>query len=119
MPQFLRGRLTVYTSPEDRALRLSQILFRSIVRLGQLTPQTMSPAVQDDLAKLGQVDIIVYEGKRTDFFGHSYFLSNPEVSADLIEVVRHGTPPGGPGRPLLRQGPVTWMFPPRDSRTRD
>ena len=63
------------------------------------------------MATLGHVDLVVYEGKRTDFFGHSYFQSNPEVSADLIELVRNGTEPGAPGRPLVRAGKVSWVFP--------
>lgn len=60
--------------------------------------------MQDYYAKIGGVDIIVYEGKRTDRFGHSYFASNPRVSADLVELIRYGTPPGAPGRPLIRSG---------------
>jgi hypothetical protein len=54
---------------------------------------------------------MVYEGRRTDFFGHSYFTSNPRVSADLIELIRNDTPPGAPGRPLVRAGKVAWAFP--------
>lgn len=114
LPRFLRGRLTIYASPSDRALRLSQMLFRSMARLGQLTPDRISPAVEDSVAKWGNIDIVVYEGERTDFFGHSYFLSTPEVSADLIEVVRNGTPPDDPRRALLRKGRITWMFSPND-----
>lgn len=111
LPKFLRGRLTVYASPQDRALRLSEILFRSRYRVGQLTPEDIPPSVQDYFSKVGNVDIIVFEGKRTDRFGHAYFTSNPQVSADLIEVIRNGTPPGSPGRPLMRAGKIAWEFP--------
>ena len=38
LPRFLRGRLTAYASPEDRALKLSKFLFGSSRRVGQLTP---------------------------------------------------------------------------------
>ena len=108
LPRFLHGRLTIYTSPEDRALKLSKFLFRSTDRVGQLKPEDISPATQAYFATTGNVDIIVYEGRRTDPFGHSYFTSNPRVSADLVELVRNGTPPGAPGRPLIRRGKVTW-----------
>jgi esterase/lipase superfamily enzyme len=111
LPNILRGRFTVYASPEDRALRLSEILFRSRYRVGQLSPEDIPAHVQDYFAKTGGVDVIVYEGERTDRFGHSYFASNPRVSADLIELIRNGTPPGAPGRPLIRSGKITWVFP--------
>ncbi|MCG6861949.1 MAG: alpha/beta hydrolase [Chromatiaceae bacterium] len=112
LPRFLNGRLTVYASPEDRALKLAQFLFGSRERVGQLTPDEISPQMQDYLASIGVIDLILYEGKRTDAFGHSYFLSKPEVSADLIELVRNGTLPGTPSRPLVKRGPVVWAFPP-------
>jgi esterase/lipase superfamily enzyme len=111
LPRFLRGRFTVYASPEDKALRLSETLFRSQHRVGQLSPDDIPAYVQDYFSKVGNVDIIVYEGKRTDRFGHSYFASNPRVSADLVELIRNGTPPGGLGRPLIRSGKITWVFP--------
>ena len=37
LPKFLRGRFTIYASPEDRALWFSQILFRSKLRVGELS----------------------------------------------------------------------------------
>lgn len=111
LPKFLSGRFTIYASPKDRALLLSKILFRSRERVGELTPDEISETTKDYFATLGNVDIIVFEGKRTDFFGHSYFTSNPRVSADLIELIRSGTPPGTPQRPLARSGKITWEFP--------
>jgi esterase/lipase superfamily enzyme len=111
LPRFLRGRFTVYSSPEDKALKLSQFLFRGDTRVGQLAPEDISPEAQNYFAAWGKVDLIVYEGKRTDKYGHSYFLSNPRVSADLIELIRDGTAPGEPGRPLVRKGKIAWIFP--------
>lgn len=111
LPRLVRGRFTIYASPEDKALRLSEILFRSKHRVGQLSPEDIPDFVQDYFDKVGRVDIIVYEGKKTDRFGHSYFASNPRVSADLVELIRNGTPPGAPGRPLGRSGKITWVFP--------
>jgi esterase/lipase superfamily enzyme len=111
LPRMLKGRLTIYASPEDRALLISQILFRSRNRVGQLRPEDLSPKAQAYFATLGRVDLITYEGERTDFFGHSYFTSNPEVSSDLIEMLRYGKQLGEPGRELIKTGPATWKFP--------
>lgn len=111
VPDLLHGRLTIYASPEDRALRLSKFLFRSKHRVGQLRPEDISPAGQAYFSKWGEMDLVVYEGKRTDIFGHSYFTSNPDVSSDLIQLVRFGRAPGEPGRSLVKTGPVTWEFP--------
>jgi esterase/lipase superfamily enzyme len=111
LPKFLSGRFTIYASPKDRALLLSKILFRSRERVGELTPDEISETTTDYFATLGNADIIVFEGERTDFFGHSYFTSNPRVSADLVELIRNGTRPGEPRRPLIRSGKITWVFP--------
>jgi esterase/lipase superfamily enzyme len=111
MPRFFRNRLTIYASPEDRALKLSTFLFRSSHRVGQLQPGDLSPNTQQVFSTLGVVDAIVYDGERTDKFGHSYFMSNPRVSADLVELVVNNTPPGTPRRPLIRTSKVTWAFP--------
>jgi esterase/lipase superfamily enzyme len=111
LPRSIGGRMTFYSSPEDRALRVAQILFRSRDRVGQLRPEDIPPATQAFLAKIGRLDLIVYEGKRTDLFGHSYFTTNPKVSSDLIQMIRYGKKIGEPGRELIQTGPVTWMFP--------
>jgi hypothetical protein len=92
-------------------LWLSKVLFRSKLRVGELSPDDISDAMKDYFATFGNVDFIVYEGKRTDRYGHSYFTSNPRVSADLVELIRNGTPPGAPGRPLIRSSKITWVFP--------
>ena len=107
LPRVLKGRLTIYASPEDRALLVSRILFRSRNRLGQLRPEDISEKAQRYFATLGRLDLISNQGKRTDIFGHSYFTTNPEVSSDLIELVRYGKRPGEPGRRLIQTGPVT------------
>jgi len=111
LPRTLKGRLTIYASPEDRALIVSRILFRSRNRLGQLRPEDIPDKSQRYFKTLGRVDLISYKGKRTDIFGHSYFTTNPQVSSDLIELVRYGKRPGEPGRRLIQTGLVTWEFP--------
>jgi esterase/lipase superfamily enzyme len=103
-------RLTTYASPKDRALLLSRILFRSYRRVGGTRAEDMPEEMQDFLAKWGRFDLIVYEGERTDAFGHSFFTSNPVVSSDLVQLIRFGKRPGDPERSLRRVGPVTWLF---------
>jgi len=107
-------RITIYTSPDDRALSLSQLLFGSLRRLGQLDQVELTQEDIERAAPLeGMIDVIKVTG-RTDFFGHSYFTSNPEVSADLIRLLRYQLLPNQPGRPLQHvTGPFWRLSPPR------
>jgi esterase/lipase superfamily enzyme len=96
MPGF---RMTLYVSPNDKALATSGWLFGSVFRLGRLDRAVLTPEQFEHLRSLGFVDVIQVQGK-TDPFGHSYFVSNPEVSSDLISLLRYGLGPGDPGRSL-------------------
>jgi len=111
LPRTVNGGMTIYSSPEDRALLVSRILFRSRNRVGNLRAESINPDVQEYMRELGKLTFVVYDGKRTDAFGHSYFTTNPRVSADVIELLRYGTAPGEPGRDLIQVGPVVWKFP--------
>ena len=111
LPRILDGRLTIYTSPEDRALAVSQLLFRSRNRMGQLRPEDVPDKAQRYFETGGRINLISYEGERTDLFGHSYFTTNPQVSTDLIQLIRYGRQLGEPGRELTKTGRVTWRFP--------
>jgi esterase/lipase superfamily enzyme len=115
LPRVLKGRLTVYASPDDRALLVSRLLFRSRNRVGQLRPEDIPERAQRYFETIGRLDLVSHEGERTDLFGHSYFTTNPRVSSDLIELVRYGKKLGEPGRELIRTGPVTWRFPAEQS----
>lgn len=110
LPRILEGRLTIYASPDDRALAVSQWLFRSRSRMGQLRPEDVPDKAQRYFEG-GRLDLISYEGERTDLFGHSYFTTNPQVSTDLIQLIRYGRQLGEPGRELIKTGRVTWKFP--------
>jgi esterase/lipase superfamily enzyme len=111
LPSGLRGRLTIYSSPEDRALFVSRILFRSRHRVGNIRAEDVPEDRQRYLERFDKLDIIVHEGERTDIFGHSYFTTNPRVSSDVIQLLRYGKKPGEPGRELEQVGPVVWRFP--------
>jgi len=111
LPRMMNGRSTIYASPGDRALAWASRLFRSRARVGNLTAQSLEPRIQQFLATRGYVDVIVFKGERTDRFGHSYFVTNPKVSSDLVQLVRFKKKPGEAARPLKQVGPVTWVFP--------
>jgi esterase/lipase superfamily enzyme len=111
MPDSLRGRLTVYSSPQDRALFVSRLLFRSQRRVGDVRAEDVPADVQRYIEPLDKLDIIVYEGERTDIFGHGYFTTNPRVSSDVIQLLRYRKKPGEPGRELVQVGPIVWKFP--------
>jgi esterase/lipase superfamily enzyme len=95
-PEF---KITIYASPDDQALATSGWLFGSIARLGRVDAAMLTPHQIDEIRTFGEVDVIQVRGS-TDPFGHSYFVSNPEVSADIIAMIRYGLKPNEPGRPL-------------------
>lgn len=114
LPRALRGRFTVYSSPNDRALIVSQFLFRSKMRIGNVRTENISESAQNYLKPFDKLDIIIYQGDRTDRFGHSYFTTNPRVSSDIIQLLRFGKKLGDPGRELIQLGPIVWKFPSAD-----
>jgi esterase/lipase superfamily enzyme len=95
-PEF---KLTLYTSPDDKALETSGWLFGSIARLGRIDAAMFTPHQIDEFRTFGEVDVIQVRGS-TDPFGHSYFVSNPEVSSDIVALLRYRLKPNEPGRPL-------------------
>jgi len=102
--------LTVYSSPNDKALDASQIMFGSIMRLGQLNPKERDP---NEVAKapqdIGLADFIEYEGDGGSF-GHAYFLSDPNVNADLVGLIRYGLKAGDPRRPIAEIKRPFWLL---------
>jgi esterase/lipase superfamily enzyme len=103
-------RITVYVSPDDRALATSGSLFGSIARLGRLSEAMLTPRQIEQVRTLGMIDVIQVEG-RTDLFGHSYLTSNPKVSSDLIAMLRYRLAPNDPGRPLEEVERPFWRIP--------
>ena len=93
-------RVSVYVSPQDKALTVSQYLFGSTMRLGRLEAAELGKERIERARKAGFFDVISVSGT-TDMFGHSYFTSNPDVSSDLIALIRYGAKPGDALRPLV------------------
>ena len=104
-------RMTVYVSPEDRALKASALLFRS-KRLGRFTAEGIDEARHRFWDRIGIVKVIQAPPGRTDAFGHGYFTTNTAVSSDLMWLIRYDVPAGDPRRPLEPVAPpVVWGIP--------
>ena len=85
-------RVTVYTSPQDKALTVAAFLFGDTFRLGRVQPGNVSEDKIERVRKTWLFDVISVFGT-TDMFSHSYFTSNPDVSPDLIALIRYGARP--------------------------
>ena len=93
-------RLTVYMSEGDKALGMAELLMGSLRRMGRVKESMLS---KEDLAKSREIAgfaTFIEVTDTRDFIGHSYFVSDPAVSADLVALIRYGLGPGDPGRPL-------------------
>ena len=105
-------RLTVYTSEGDKALSVSEWLMGSLRRMGRVDQALLS---KEQLAKSRAVAgfaTFVQVTNTAGFIGHSYFVSDPAVSADLVSLVRYGLEPGDPGRPLEEISRPFWKISP-------
>jgi esterase/lipase superfamily enzyme len=103
-------RVTLYVSPDDKAVATAGWLYGSVARLGRIDATTFTPEQIDALGMLHVVDIVQVRGT-TDFFGHSYFVSNPQVSSDIIAMLRYDLRPNEPGRPLEHVAGPFWRVP--------
>jgi esterase/lipase superfamily enzyme len=104
---FMPERITIYTSPGDRALAMADALTLGVTRLGQLQPSTITPNMRNwfEMSPVTFVEALVHSG----YIGHSYFTGSPAVSSDLILVLRDDRPPGAEhGRPLKERTTNFW-----------
>jgi esterase/lipase superfamily enzyme len=103
-------QVTLYVSPDDKAIATASWLYGSIARLGRIDATTFTPDQIEAIGMLRAVDIVQVRGT-TDFFGHSYFVSNSEVSSDIIAMLRYDLRPNEPGRPLEQVAGPFWRVP--------
>jgi esterase/lipase superfamily enzyme len=107
-------RVTIYTSQGDKAIRLSEKLRSGLRRLGRVGASDLPEGRADDMLiwqRVTNIDFVDFEGK-ADRHGHSYFLSNPNASSDLVMLLRFGYAPGEEnGRPLEYLGAGFWRIP--------
>ncbi len=106
----LPERLTIYISPDDRAIGLSGWLFDSVRRLGRLRSSDLSDRQRISIEQVNSVHFIDARVERADVFGHGYFYHHPAVSSDLILVMRDNRNPRAEhGRPLTRESGGFWL----------
>jgi esterase/lipase superfamily enzyme len=102
-------RMTIYISPDDKALWAATWLFDSVKRLGRLLPTDLTAREREDLRGYRQLQLIDARVRKTDFVGHGYFYRNPSVSSDLILMLRDDLDAGEQnGRPLIDRGDGFW-----------
>jgi esterase/lipase superfamily enzyme len=98
---FMPERVTIYTSPSDRALGLADILTLGAIRLGQVQLKGMPPQLRQLLNTL-PINMVMAT-VTSDATGHSYFTGSPAVSSDIILMLRDNRQPGAEhGRPLKK-----------------
>jgi esterase/lipase superfamily enzyme len=106
--------LTVYVSPDDKALAASSWLMGSLARLGRVEASMLTPEQIEQADRLGFFDVIQVRSSN-DFIGHAYFHTNPRASADLIAMLRYDLKPNDPGRPLEEVKKPFWRVPTGDA----
>jgi esterase/lipase superfamily enzyme len=103
-------KVTLYVSPDDKALATAGWLMGSFARLGRVDATMLNAEQISALASLRAIDIVQVRG-RTDFFGHGYLASNPQVSADIVALLRYDLRPNEPGRFLEHVTGSFWQVP--------
>lgn len=110
------NRVTVYTSPKDKAIGFSAKIFDSPRgRLGTFGIDNV-PVTAEGMMEYGRANfaVINFSGKKDEGGGgidHSYFRKVPSVSSDLILMLRDDLEAGSPGRPLESIGYKFWKIP--------
>ena len=103
--------ISVYVSTQDKALGLSQWLFKR-QRLGQMWPEVLSSQAVgylNNTPALRIIDVSGIEGSAVGN-GHGYFRTSPWVSSDLLVTLMHDLDPDERG--LVRSpGDPEWRFP--------
>ena len=111
------GQITVYTTDTDKALELSQTIM-SGTRFGRIKASDLGEQEQAIFRVVKNVAFINVQGTRS-FIGHSYFITSPSASSDIIRVLNTRSKPGEPGRPLTHKMLNFWEMPvgyPSDSK---
>ena len=106
------NRFTIYSSPEDKAISMASDLFASPRgRVGTFGIDGMTETIKAHLQRNKPNFAIINFAGAFDLpcgsYGHSYFRNSPEVSSDLVLMLRDDLDPGTAGRPLE---PLDFMF---------
>jgi len=107
----VQDRLTIYTSPSDKALHLSERIFAHR-RVGEVLPGTLDERMRQFAASSSRLSLI--DVADADHFdagnGHAYFRKSPWVSSDILMSLRYGLAPAERGLEQRGDSPV-WRFP--------
>ena len=107
------GQATIYTSPSDKAIRISEWLYGSLARIGHMGSDEVKSRLTDEqmnyIQEHSSIQLIEFTGK-SDSVGHGYFSSSTAVSSDLITLINTGARAGSPERPLVRMGAIYWVI---------
>jgi len=102
---------TLYTSSGDLALAASIALLGSKARIGKVSPDMIPPQSKELIGQFPGFSM-VYTPLKGDFLGHANFLTRPEVSSDLILLLRDERRAGRSyGRPLDEHSTNIWEIP--------
>ena len=107
----VQDRLTLYASPEDKALHLSQKIFAHR-RVGKVMPGTLDERMREFVAASPRLALIDVEDA-ADFDvgnGHAYFRRSPWVSSDILMTLRYDLAPEERGLVRSDDSPI-WRFP--------
>jgi len=101
-------RLTVYVSEQDQAIDAATFLFASRRRLGRLRPEDITPDVKAEFEIIPRTQVIDAKVTMTSL-AHYYFMTNPAVSSDLVQMLRYNRDPGAEnGRPMVKHFTNYW-----------
>lgn len=107
------GQATVYTSPSDKAIKISEWLYGSVARIGNLESSVVKSKLTDKqmaaIEENSSIQFIEYIGKG-DAVGHGYFSSSSAVSSDLITLINTGAKAGSAERPLIHKAAIYWVI---------
>jgi len=107
------GQVTIYTSPADKAIRISEWLYGSVARIGHLESSVVKSRLTEEqmiaIRDNSSIHLIEFIGKG-DTVGHGYFSSSAAVSSDLITLINTGARAGSAERPLIREGAIYWVI---------
>jgi esterase/lipase superfamily enzyme len=106
----MRTHFTVYSSPHDRALSASKELFGSKHRLG-LIDENIDEETNGLIKSTGDIaDFITIDSSNGSLIGHDYYLSNPIVRNDLVNLIKYKKKAGSSDRDLIEINRPFWRL---------
>ncbi|MEM9419002.1 MAG: alpha/beta fold hydrolase, partial [Planctomycetota bacterium] len=103
-------QMTIYTSPDDKALAWATRLLFGIIRAGSITGDYLDETQRLWLKSHPHVSIIDITGQKTYGLGHSHHTENPGVASDLFLLLAHDLTPSERGLAITPETNV-WGFP--------